>query len=125
MQVTIEPRAGYLKVIVRRRESVEDNRSITSTIIEAAKAHERDRLLLVGEQSDPIYRVHQYDLEGWFRQLRELGVRRVALVSDSAELFASHQYIELIAAQRGAPLRAFRDEKRALGWLLGEEGRGG
>jgi hypothetical protein len=40
------------------------------------------------------------------------------VVSDSRELAAAHEYIQLIASQRGTPLRAFGAEKPALEWLL-------
>ena len=42
---------------------------------------------------------------------------RVALLADADEVRASHQYIEVLAAQQGANVRAFRDESRALNWL--------
>jgi len=42
---------------------------------------------------------------------------RVARLADSEEVRASHQYIEVLAAQQGAKVRAFQDEARALSWL--------
>jgi len=30
---------------------------------------------------------------------------------------ASHQYLEVLAGQQGANVRAFREESRALDWL--------
>jgi hypothetical protein len=51
--------------------------------------------------------------------VKQLAARklRVALLADSEEVRASQQYIEVLAAQQGARLRAFRDEARALAWL--------
>lgn len=49
--------------------------------------------------------------------------RFVVWVRNSRPIFtveqvrASHQYIEVLAAQQGAKVRAFRDEARALSWL--------
>jgi hypothetical protein len=44
----------------------------------------------------------------------------VVLLADSEEVRASHQYIEVLATQQGAKVRAFRDERRALGWLAAQ-----
>jgi hypothetical protein len=33
---------------------------------------------------------------------------------------ASHQYIEVLAGQQGAPVRAFREESRALNWFTAQ-----
>lgn len=42
---------------------------------------------------------------------------KIALASDSRELAAAHEYMQLIAAQRGVAVRAFADEQAALEWL--------
>jgi hypothetical protein len=42
---------------------------------------------------------------------------RVALVADSSEMHSAHQYIELLARQQNANVRAFRDEAPAREWL--------
>jgi hypothetical protein len=118
VQVIFDPRPEYLRVVVRRRESVEEIKATLPAIVEQARTHGLRRLLLVSEESPPVFRVQQFDLDGWLERLVEHKVEKVALVSDSAEVFASHQYIELLARQRGAPLRAFREEKSAVEWLL-------
>ena len=46
-----------------------------------------------------------------------VGEYRIALVGDSSELHASHDYMELTARQRGLEVRAFREEAKALEWL--------
>lgn len=43
---------------------------------------------------------------------------RIALVSDSTEFYASHEYIELLARQKGLAVRSFSAEERATAWLL-------
>ena len=53
-------------------------------------------------------------------ELRQLSSRsdvHVALLADADEVRASHQYLEVLAAQQGSRLRAFRDEAHALAWL--------
>ena len=67
------------------------------------KTTRRDAMLLVSvRNSRPIFKVDQY---------------RIALLADSEELRASHEYIEVLARQQGANVRAFRDEASALDWL--------
>ena len=41
-------------------------------------------------------------------------------LADSEEVRASHQYIEVLATQQGAKVRAFSDEPRALNWLAAQ-----
>ena len=118
MQITFEARPGYLRVIVRRRESVEEVGAAISAVVEQARKHALRKLLIISEESTPIFRVQQFDLSGWLDRFLEDRVEKLALVSDTAEVFASHQYIELLAGQRGVPIRAFREEKPALEWLL-------
>jgi len=118
VQVIFDPRPEYLRVIVRRRESVEEVGAALSAVVEQARKHALRRLLIISEESTPVFRVQQFDLSGWLDRFLKDGIEKVALVSDSAEVFASHQYIELLASQRGVPIRAFREEKPALEWLL-------
>jgi hypothetical protein len=42
---------------------------------------------------------------------------RLAAVTDDSGLHAAHEYIEVLALQRGVPYRAFTSEARALAWL--------
>lgn len=118
MHVIFDPKPEYLRVIVRRRESVEEVGTALSAMVEQARKHALRRLLIVSEESTPVFRVQQFDLAGWLDRFLKDRVEKVALVSDTAEVFASHQYIELLAGQRGVPIRAFREEKPAVEWLL-------
>jgi hypothetical protein len=54
----------------------------------------------------------------WFRQLAEKPGVRVALVADSSELRTAHEYIQMLAQQQKANVRAFRDEAAARDWLI-------
>jgi len=44
---------------------------------------------------------------------------QVALLGDTAELNAAHEYIEVVARQQDVNVRAFSDEASALRWLEG------
>jgi hypothetical protein len=70
--------------------------------------------------SRPIFKVEQYKISEQFRQLAKNKQLRVALLADSDEVRASHQYIEVLASQQGAKVRAFRDEARAVDWLVAQ-----
>jgi len=116
MALTIEPRAGYLRVFVRKRATGEAPANVQA-ILAAIEEHKASRVLIVVTESDPIFKVEQYDLSGALGRIAKLADLRIALVSDSSELFASHQYVELLAAHKGIVVKAFRDEKAARHWL--------
>jgi len=69
-------------------------------------------------ESRAIFKVESYNLSAVFDRLAAIPGFRLALVSDSAESFGSHQYIQLLALQRGLQVRAFREEPAAEAWLL-------
>ena len=123
MHFTFENSPEYLRANLYGRETVED----TLQFIEALAAHARKssatRFLICVRNSRPIFRVEQYKVSELFRQLAANKAVRVALLADSDEVRASHQYVEVLAAQQGAAVRAFRDEKSALSWLQSQENR--
>jgi hypothetical protein len=53
----------------------------------------------------------------YFRQIARTPRHRIALTAEGADLQASHEYLELLARQRGVNVRSFRDEAEALRWL--------
>ncbi len=52
-----------------------------------------------------------------FEELSATVPGQIALVGDTRDLRLSHEYIEVIARQRGLNVRSFRDEAAALAWL--------
>ena len=116
MALTIQAKEGYLRIKVRKRDPG-DALANVQEILAAIEGRRATRVLIVVAESDPIFRVEQYNLSGALERLLKLAGLRIALVSDSAELFASHEYVQFLAAQRGLALRAFRDESEALRWL--------
>lgn len=106
-----------LRVDVRQRETAEETREI------AEKAFaERERagvlgILLVTRDSRPIFKVEEYGLSAILARIAAIPGLRVAAVSEDAALHAAHEYIELIARQRGVAYRAFAAEAAALAWL--------
>jgi len=76
--------------------------------------HDCLRAELVGRES---VKVEQYRISEYFKQLAANREVRVALLADSEEVRAAHEYIEVLARQQGANVRAFREEPPALEWL--------
>jgi len=99
------------------RETVAETQEfIRAAMAEAAK-HKCPRMLVWVRRSRPIFKVEQYRISEHFKQIAANPQVRVALLADAEELRAAHEYIEVLARQQGANVRAFRDEAQALEWL--------
>ena len=99
------------------RETVAETQEfIRAAMAEAAK-HKCPRMLVWVRRSRPIFKVEQYRISEYFKQLAANREVRVALLADSEEVRAAHEYIEVLARQQGANVRAFREEPPALEWL--------
>jgi hypothetical protein len=106
-----------LKAELIGRESVAETQEFIRLMGEEARHARLPRILVSVSRSRPIFRVEQYRISEYFKQLAANREVRVALLADSEDLRAAHQYIELLARQQGANLRAFADEAAALAWL--------
>lgn len=117
MDLSIRPARGYLRVEIRGRESAGQGREVGEALFGALREHGLRRVLVLVRDSRPLFKVREYDLDGLLAQVEGLQLR-AALVADTPELHASHQYVEFLAGQKGLDLHAFRDEHTALAWLL-------
>jgi hypothetical protein len=118
VKIDIQTLPGYLRAEIGGRTSADQGREAGAAIFAAQAESGLRKILVVVHGSDPIFRVEQYSLSEMLKRAADIGLR-VALVSDTKELLASHQYVEMLARQRGVELRSFRDEAVALKWLLG------
>ena len=75
------------------------------------------QILIWVRNSRPIFKVEPNKLSEQFKQLAAQKGVRIALLADADEVRASHQYIEALAGQQGAQVRAFREESRARNWM--------
>ena len=107
----------HLRAELFGRQTVEETLQFIAALVAAAREHSAARILIWVRNSRPIFKVEQYKLSEQFKQLAAVKDARVALLADSDEVRASHQYIEVLAGQQGARVRAFREEVRALSWL--------
>ena len=99
------------------RETVEETQDFIAAVADEARKRNASRILICVRRSRPIFRVEQYRISEQFRVLGANPSVRVALVADTDEIRAAHGYIEVLAAQNGANVRAFRDEPPAIDWL--------
>ncbi|HEY3074377.1 MAG TPA: hypothetical protein VGJ74_04290 [Burkholderiales bacterium] len=99
------------------RESVDETQEFIRAVAEEARTQRCPRILVWVRRSRPIFKVEQYRISEYFKQLAANREVRVALLGDSEEVRAAHEYIEVLARQQGANVRAFREEPPALEWL--------
>ncbi len=117
MHFSFENSPECLRATLFGRNTVEETLQFIEALAAEARKHAASRFLIWVRNSRPIFKVEQYKVSELFRQLAANKGVRVALLADSDEVRASHQYIEVLAGQQGAQVRAFREERRALAWL--------
>ena len=116
MHYTFEQAQDHLRAELFGRQTVEETLKFVEALAAEARKRPVTRFVVWVRNSRPIFKVEQVRISDSFKQLAVRNVR-VALLADSEEVRASHQYIVVLAAQQGAKVRAFRDEARALSWL--------
>jgi hypothetical protein len=124
LRFSVEPRAGYLLARLSGRDSADEMRAFLLAVHEACRRHECPRILMSIRASRAVFRAEDYGLSGYANQLATPACQ-IALVGDTPELNAAHEYIEVVARQQGLNVRAFRSDAAAEGWLAGapEPGR--
>jgi hypothetical protein len=113
MHFTFEFAQGYLRAELFSRQTAEETEKFVDALVAEARRASVDRILVWVRNSRAIFRDQ-------FKPLASQPGVRIALLADSEEVRASHQYIEVLAGQQGASVRAFRDERRALDWITAQ-----
>jgi len=67
--------------------------------------------------SKPMFRIEQHGLIEYFGKVACSPLHKIALLADTTDLQASHEYLELIARQHALNVRSFRNSREALLWL--------
>ena len=116
MRFTIDPRPGYVRAALWDRETADEMREFLTAVSAACHAHECSKVVMVIRRSRPAFKPEDYGLKSYVAELVTHACQ-VALVSDTDELHAAHEYIEMAARQEHINARAFRDEAAALRWL--------
>jgi predicted GIY-YIG superfamily endonuclease len=118
MKYSIEARDGYLHASLAGRETAEQMREFLHAVHAACGKHQLPKILMAIRRSRPVFKPEDYGLAGYANTLVTPACQ-VALLGDTEELHAAHEYIEMVARQQNINARAFRSESAALGWLRG------
>ena len=112
-RITVE--ADFVRAELAHRETVEETRDFLQALLRYSESY--PCLLIQVRSSKPVFHVERHGLLEYFRQMARTPAHRIALLAEGADLQASHEYLELLARQRGVNVRSFRDEAAALQWL--------
>src|SRR5437016_8411505 len=108
---------GVLRGELFGRETIEETRTFFRTIVSAGRQSQCPCILISVRSSKPVFQLERHGLIEYFRKLAVTSSRRIALLGDSRDLRLSHEYVELIARQRGFNVRSFPDETAANQWF--------
>jgi len=115
-EITVAP--DYLKADLFDRETAGETREFLDAVSAEARKHERLQVLISVHNSRVIFKVEQYGILDYFKELGGLRKKyRVALAGDSEVIRISHEYIESLARQHSLNVRSFQSEQAALNWL--------
>ena len=116
MRFAIEPRGDHLVAAMQGRQTGEEMREFLIAVHAACGQYRCPRILMSIRASRPVFKPEDYGLSSYVNEL-VTDKCQVALVGDTPELHAAHEYIEVCARQQKMNVRAFRDETAALRWL--------
>jgi len=114
---------GVLRGELFGRETIEETRTFFRTIVSAGRQSQCPCILISVRSSKPVFQLERHGLIEYFRKLAVTSSRRIALLGDSRDLRLSHEYVELIARQRGFNVRSFPDETAANQWFRDPRGQ--
>ncbi len=112
-KITVEQ--DFFRAELIDRETVEETKDFLRAVARHSARH--SSVLIQVRSSKPIFQVEHYGLIDSFREIARSPSHRIALLADALDLQASHEYIELIAKQRGLNVRSFASEAEALEWF--------
>ena len=116
MRFAIELRVDHLYASLQGRQTGEEMKSFLVAVHAACGDHKCPRILMSIRASRPVFKPEDYGIATYVNEL-VTPYCQVALVGDTRELNAAHEYIEVCARQQGMNVRAFADEALALRWL--------
>ena len=115
MTYRIALEGDFLRAELAHRETVEEMREFLRALVRNSA---RCAVILMRVRaSKPLFHVERDGLIGYLRQIARAPQHRIALLADTPDLQASHEYLELIARQHGVRARSFRSEGEALTWF--------
>jgi hypothetical protein len=111
--VTLEQ--DILRAELARGASVPEMRALLEAV--AQSSADCGRILIRAYPARAVFHVEREGLLPYFEQMARQPEHRIALLAGTDDIQASHEYLELIARQRGVNVRSFRSEAEALQWL--------
>jgi len=114
-EITVEP--DYLKADLFDRKTSEETREFLVAVAAEARKHKCPKILISVHTSRAIFKVEQYGILDYFRQLQEIPKHRIAMTGDSEEIRISQEYIESLARSHAINVRSFRSEQAAFNWF--------
>ena len=118
MNYAIEHRGDHIFAKLKGRETGNEMREFLVAVHAACGTYQCPRILMSIRRSRPVFKPEDYGISTYVDEL-VTDKCRIALVGDSPELNAAHEYIEVCARQQGMNVRAFGDEAAGLRWLRG------
>ncbi|HEX7054603.1 MAG TPA: hypothetical protein VF211_11805 [Burkholderiales bacterium] len=122
MRYWIEARGDHLYAALAGRETAAEMREFALAVHAACRSHDCSRILVSVRASRPVFKPEEYGISGYASALVGPACQ-IALLGDSVELNAAHEYIEVCARQQKMNVRAFRNELAALRWLRAAAGQ--
>ena len=118
MRFSIEARDDHLLASLQGRETGSQMREFLVAVHAACGEHKCPKILMSIRASRPVFKPEDYGIATYVNDLVTPKCQ-IALVGDTRELHAAHEYIEVCARQQSMNVRAFRDEAGGLRWLRG------
>lgn len=122
MEYIFTLREGYLRADLYDRKTAQETRAFLEALVIEVLKGAHNGVLIAVHRSRAIFKVQEYEAASFLQGLAERRSVRVALIADREDVRSAHEYVELLAAQRGAQVRSFDDEAAAIRWLTGQPG---
>lgn len=114
---------GYLRAEISNRTTAQETKAFLHAIVAESDRTGCVNILVSVRRSLPIFKVEQYNLSEFLKLIAAKPSAKIAVVADSSELRAAHQYVELLARQQGCNVRTFAAEAPAVEWLKRADAR--
>jgi hypothetical protein len=112
-KITVEQ--DFVRAELANRETVQETKDFLRAVVRYSPRY--SNIVIRVRQSKPIFHVEQHGLIEYFQEVARSPQHRIALLADTADLQSSHEYLELLARQRGLNVRSFRGESEAMQWF--------
>ncbi len=122
MQYRIEADDEFLRVKVSGRDEDRPPSELCVAVLSESTKLGRNRILIELDQKSPLSATHQFQLITRLPQIGFTPLHRIALVHSTPEMHEANQFINLIAENRGIPVRNFQGVEVAKDWLREEAG---